>query len=89
MTLSFEKHRQDIVEIGRRIYQLGYVAAYDGNISIRLEDGNILCTPTAISKGYMSTSDLVIVDAEGKHVEGNRRVSSASRLTMGRSLKSR
>ena len=76
MTLSFEKHRQDIVEIGRRIYQLGYVAAYDGNISIRLEDGNILCTPTAISKGYMSTSDLVIVDAEGKHIEGNRRVSS-------------
>ena len=58
------------------MYRLGYVAAYDGNISIRLEDGNILCTPTAISKGYMTEGDLVIVDADGKMVSGGRKVSS-------------
>jgi len=73
---SLEQHRSDIVEIGRRVYRLGYVAAYDGNISIRLEDGNILCTPTAISKGYMTEGDLVIVDADGKMVSGSRKVSS-------------
>jgi L-fuculose-phosphate aldolase len=73
---SIEQHRGDIVEIGRRVYRLGYVAAYDGNISIRLEDGNILCTPTAISKGYMTEGDLVIVDADGKMVSGSRKVSS-------------
>jgi L-fuculose-phosphate aldolase len=73
---TIEQHRSDIVEIGRRIYRLGYVAAFDGNISIRLTDGNILCTPTAISKGYMSESDLVIVDADGKMAEGSRKVSS-------------
>ena len=73
---SIEQHRSDIVEIGRRVYRLGYVAAYDGNISIRLEDGTILCTPTAISKGYMTEGDLVIVDADGKMVSGSRKVSS-------------
>jgi L-fuculose-phosphate aldolase len=76
MNKPIEQHRKDIVEIGRRIYRLGYVAAFDGNISVRLEDGNILCTPTAISKGYMMEEDLVIVDIEGRKVDGQRQVSS-------------
>jgi L-fuculose-phosphate aldolase len=76
MSKPIEQHRRDIVEIGRRIYRLGYVAAFDGNISTRLEDGNILCTPTAISKGYMAEDDLIIVDAEGRKVDGKRNVSS-------------
>jgi L-fuculose-phosphate aldolase len=76
MDRPIENHRRDIVEIGRRIYRLGYVAAFDGNISVRLEDGNILCTPTAISKGYMAEDDLVVVDPEGRKVDGERKVSS-------------
>lgn len=76
MTKTPEQHRKDIVEIGRRIYQLGYVAAFDGNISIRLEDGNVLATPTAMSKGFMTEEDLVIVDPDGQAVEGRRKVSS-------------
>ncbi len=76
MTESLEQHRKDIVEIGRRIYRLGYVAAFDGNISVRLENGNVLATPTAMSKGFMAEEDLVIVDPEGRAVEGKRKVSS-------------
>jgi len=76
MTKTPEQHRKDIVEIGRRIYQLGYVAAFDGNISVRLEDGNVLATPTAMSKGFMAEEDLVIVDPEGRAVAGKRKVSS-------------
>ena len=76
MTKTPEQHRKDIVEIGRRIYQLGYVAAFDGNISIRLEDGNVLATPTAMSKGFMTEEDLVVVDPDGQAVEGRRKVSS-------------
>ncbi len=76
MNKTLEQHRKDIVEIGRRIYQLGYVAAFDGNISIRLENGNVLATPTAMSKGFMAEEDLVIVDSEGRAVEGKRKVSS-------------
>ena len=76
MNKTLEQHRKDIVEIGRRIYQLGYVAAFDGNISVRLENGNVLATPTAMSKGFMAEEDLAIVDAEGRAVEGKRKVSS-------------
>jgi L-fuculose-phosphate aldolase len=70
MNKTLDQHRKDIIEIGRRIYGLGYVAAYDGNISVRLEDGSVLATPTAMSKGYMSEDDLVIVDMEGKKIGG-------------------
>ena len=76
MKKTLEEHRKDIVEIGRRVYQLGYVAAFDGNISVRLENGNVLATPTAMSKGFMAEEDLVIVDADGRAVEGSRKVSS-------------
>lgn len=76
MTKTVNQHRKDIVEIGKRIYQLGHVAAFDGNISVRLEDGNILSTPTAMSKGFMTEDDLVIVDFQGNAIEGKRKVSS-------------
>jgi len=45
--------RQDIVEIGKRLYNKGFVASNDGNISIRLPEREILITPTGVSKGYM------------------------------------
>src|SRR4030095_1220658 len=76
MVKSVEQHRTDIVESGRRSYRLGFVAAYDGNLSVRLEDGDILCTPTAMSKGYMREEDLVVVDPDGALLQGRRKVSS-------------
>jgi len=48
----------------------------DGNLSVRLENGNFLCTPTVMSKGLMEPSDLVIVDRHGGKVNGAREVSS-------------
>ena len=64
--------RQDIVEIGKLVYQKGWVAANDGNISIRLDDGRILCTPTGVSKGMMQPDDLIICDMQGNKIEGRR-----------------
>jgi L-fuculose-phosphate aldolase len=51
MQKSERELRQDIVEIGRFVYQKGWVAANDGNITVRLDDNRILATPTGISKG--------------------------------------
>jgi L-fuculose-phosphate aldolase len=76
MNKTSDQHRKDIIEIGRRVYNLGYVAAYDGNITIRLENGNVLATPTAMSKGYMAEDDLVVVDMNGNKIEGRRKASS-------------
>lgn len=57
--------RQQIVEIGRRIYELGFVAASDGNVSARLSDGSILTTPTMVCKGRMTEDMIVLVDGDG------------------------
>lgn len=73
---SERQHRQDIVRIGRMIHERGYVAATDGNLSVRLSTDRILVTPTAMSKGLMRSSDLVVVDPEGNKLRGKRDVSS-------------
>jgi L-fuculose-phosphate aldolase len=75
--MNTEQHyREEIVRFGKLLHQAGLVAATDGNLSVRLEDGSILCTPTMISKGLMQPEDLVIVDAHGKKLSGARGVSS-------------
>jgi len=70
------KHREEIVRYGRMVHSRGFVAAMDGNLSVRLGNGRILVTPTCLSKGAMRASDLVIVDSDGKHVSGRRNVTS-------------
>jgi len=70
------KHREEIVRYGRMVHSRGFVAAMDGNLSVRLGNGRILVTPTCLSKGAMRASDLVIVDSDGRHVSGRRNVTS-------------
>src|ERR1019366_3047342 len=79
MSMSMSKdrqHRLEIVQFGRMLHESGFVAATDGNLSVRLDENRLLVTPTCISKGRMRASDLVIVDMEGKRLAGKRRVSS-------------
>src|SRR5271165_5911977 len=71
-----QQHRDEIVRFGKLLHQTGLVAATDGNLSVRLENGNILCTPTLMSKGLLEPQDLVIVDPWGKKLSGERDVSS-------------
>lgn len=66
----------EIIEVGKRAYARGYVAANDGNISARLDKNQVLITPTGISKGFMRPSDLIIVDMKGKVLVGRRKPSS-------------
>ena len=73
---SERQSRRDILLFGRMLHDRGYVAATDGNLSVRLDNGLILVTPTAMCKGMMRTTDLVVVDTEGNRVTGRRNVSS-------------
>jgi L-fuculose-phosphate aldolase len=68
--------KQQMCEIGRRVYAKGFAAANDGNISYRLNDKEILCTPTMVSKGFLKCEDLCKVDYEGKQLSGTRKRSS-------------
>ncbi len=72
MPLTEKEYRQNIVEVGRMVYAKGWVAANDGNISIRLDQNRILATPTGVSKGMMQPDDLIICDLNGDKIEGRR-----------------
>lgn len=71
-----------ICEIGHRIWNLGFVAANDGNISCRLEDGNFLATPTGVSKSLLTPEMIVKVDAEGNVLEANDGYKPSSEVKM-------
>jgi L-fuculose-phosphate aldolase len=64
--------RKDLISVCHRIYDKGWVAMNDGNVSIRLDESRILCTPTAISKGMVELDDLIICDMSGRKIEGRR-----------------
>jgi L-fuculose-phosphate aldolase len=72
--------RKEICEVGRRVYQRGYVAANDGNISVRMEADRVLCTPTGVSKGYLSEDMLAVCDMEGEQISGSMKISSEIRM---------
>ena len=57
--------RSGIIEIGKLLYDRNYVVAFDGNVSVRLDDGRILATPTMTSKGRMTEDSLALTDIEG------------------------
>jgi L-fuculose-phosphate aldolase len=73
---SERQHREEIVRFGRMLHERGYIAATDGNLSVRLDHDTILATPTAMSKGMLEPEDQVVVDMKGKKVSGRRNVSS-------------
>ena len=54
------------------LHERGFIAACDGNLSVRLDKHRVLVTPTAMSKGMMKPADLVIVDMAGRKLEGRR-----------------
>lgn len=64
--------RQQICDIGRRLYEKNFVAANDGNISVRLDATRVLTTPTGVSKGLMTPESLVIVDLDGQPLSAGK-----------------
>ena len=70
-----EEAKRQIVEAGRRLWLRGLVAASDGNISCRLTDGTFLITPSGAAKGFLEPRDLLLLDEEGRVLEGGGRPS--------------
>ncbi|MBT9561245.1 MAG: class II aldolase/adducin family protein [Myxococcales bacterium] len=68
--LSLPALKRQLVSYSRRLWDRGYVANHDGNLSVRLPARRFLCTPTSFSKGEVGESDLLIVDPDGKRLEG-------------------
>ena len=68
-----ERARAEIVEVGRRLHDRGYVASNDGNISVRLDGDRLLATPTGVSKGFMTPDMMVVTDLQGRKIAGDSR----------------
>ena len=80
-TLSNEERmRHELVRFGAMLHDAGFVAATDGNLSVRLEDGRIMITPTGFSKGMMQPEDIVVIDANGKKLQGSHNASSETEM---------
>mgnify|MGYP004694553613 FL=1 len=81
MATEYEIKKQ-ICEIGKRIYNRGMVASNDGNISVKLNANVILCTPTGVSKGFMTPEYICKVDAKGNVLQAYEGFKPSSEIKM-------
>lgn len=70
MNLSYQELREQMCDVCHKMWQLGWVAANDGNVSVKLEDGTFLATPTGISKSFITPEKLVQIDQDGNVLDG-------------------
>lgn len=75
-SVSEDKFRSEITRFCHLIYEKGFVASTDGNVSARLPDGHIMCTPTVCNKRFVTPEDMVIIDKKGNRIKGERKASS-------------
>lgn len=73
---EIEALKEQICDIGRRLWERAYVDGNGGNIAIRVSDDLVLCTPTLVSKGFMKPEDLCFVDLEGNQKAGVKKRTS-------------
>lgn len=82
MALNEYEIKKQICDIGKRIYDRNMVAANDGNISVKLNDNEFLCTPTGVSKGFMTPEFICKVDEDGNVLEANEGFRPSSEIKM-------
>lgn len=71
-----QKLKEDICDVGRRLWHRAYVDGNGGNISVRVGENQVLCTPTLVSKGFMKPDDICLVDLEGNQLAGKKKRTS-------------
>lgn len=74
--------KQEMCAIGKRVYDRGMVASNDGNFSVKLNDNEFLCTPTGVSKGFMTPEYICKVDVNGNVLEANEGFRPSSEIRM-------
>ena len=78
--MTAEQIKQEICEVGHRLYAHGFVAANDGNISVKVNENEFYCTPTGVSKGSLTPDMIIKIDAEGNKLEGTLNPSSEIKM---------
>lgn len=78
--MTYEAERALMCAVGKLLYDRGYVAANDGNLSMKVEPDRLLVTPSGVSKGRLTPDMLLVTDLEGNVLEGNRHRSSETKM---------
>ncbi|HMF57689.1 MAG TPA: class II aldolase/adducin family protein [Pyrinomonadaceae bacterium] len=77
--MNEQEARREIVRVGQLMYERSYVVSSDGNLSVRLDDGRVVATPTMMCKGRMTEEACAVTDIEGKPLTDKR---ASSELAM-------
>ena len=78
--MTYEAQRLEICQVGKLLYDRGYVVSNDGNLSLRVAPDRLLVTPSGVGKGRMTPDMLVVTDLEGNVLEGDRHPSSETKM---------
>ncbi len=78
----YQQIKEQICDVCHKMWQLGWVAANDGNVSVRLTDGTFLVTPTGISKSFITPEKLILVDGKGEIIDGQEGYRPSSEFKM-------
>lgn len=82
MELTYMELREQICDICHKMWQLGWVAANDGNVSVKLPDGTFLVTPTGMSKSFITPEKLVHIDQDGQILDASAGLKPSSEIKM-------
>ncbi len=74
--------RREMCDIGHRIWHRGYCAGNEGNHSVRISDDRVLCTPTGVSKGFLTPDQITIVDMDGKQIDKKNKMKRTSEVLL-------
>lgn len=80
--MKYQEIKEQICDVCHKMWQLGWVAANDGNVSVRVEDNVIITTPTGISKSFITPEKLVTIDMDGNILEANEGYRPSSEVKM-------
>lgn len=80
--MDIQSIKEQICDICYKMWQLGWVAANDGNVSVKLEDGTFLATPTGMSKSFITPDKLIRINAQGEVLEAEEGLRPSSEIKM-------
>ena len=78
--MTFQEEREAVCRVGRLLYDRGYLAANDGNISVKVAENRLLIAPSGVSKGRMTPEMLLVTDMDGTVIEGDRHPTSEGKM---------
>ena len=75
--MKYQEIREQMCDVCHKMWQLGWVAANDGNVSVKLDNGLFMATPTGISKSFITPEKLVIINDKGEVLKANKPAAKA------------